>query len=57
MANRVVCACVVVMLMGMPQQRLQAQLAACADTTPWAKLLENPMNIILSGQNGLIING
>jgi site-specific DNA-methyltransferase (adenine-specific) len=40
-----------------PGERSQAQLEACADNTPRATLLENPTNITLSGQNGLIING
>ena len=40
-----------------PGERSQAHIEAFADNTPRAKLLENPMNITLSGQNGLIING
>jgi site-specific DNA-methyltransferase (adenine-specific) len=40
-----------------PGERSQAHIEAFADNTPQAKLLENPTNITLSGQNGLIING
>src|SRR5262249_24550557 len=37
-----------------PRERSPAHIAAFADNTPRAKLLENATNIILSGQNRLI---
>ena len=35
----------------------QAQIEVFADTTPWAKLLDNLTDIIFSGQNSLITSG